>query len=130
MYKLQFFTYIFAALLPNLSRLFCHFVQRMFMKMNTRHQAHKPVKSATTGARFSKRNGQEGQTASACQISWRQVQPSPRYGDFRFFQDGDRPPSWICHVRVLTTHEGHLLDFITVQDLVLIDAVVSIICKF
>jgi len=36
-----------------------------------RHQAHKPVKSATTGARFLKRNGQEDQTASACQISRR-----------------------------------------------------------
>ena len=39
----SFYMYIFAVLLPDLSRLFCHFVQRMFLKMNMRHQAHKPV---------------------------------------------------------------------------------------
>jgi len=44
--------------------------------------------SATTGARFSKRNGRKGQTASVCQILWQQVQSSPRYGDFSIFQDG------------------------------------------
>jgi len=38
------FTYIFAVLLPDVSRLSCHSVQRMFLKMNTRHQAHKLVK--------------------------------------------------------------------------------------
>jgi len=46
--------------------------------------------SETTGARFSKRNGQECQTASACQLLWRCVQPSPRYGDLSTFQDGGR----------------------------------------
>jgi len=35
---------LFAVLLPDLSRLSCHSVQRMFLKINTRHQAHKPVK--------------------------------------------------------------------------------------
>jgi len=30
---------------------------------------------------------------------------------FRFFQDGGRPPSWICYVCVWTTHEGHLVVF-------------------
>jgi len=30
-------------LLPDLSRLSCHSVQQMFLKVNTRHQAHKPV---------------------------------------------------------------------------------------
>ena len=47
------FTYIFAALLPDLSRLYCHSVQRMFLKMNTRNHAHiNQSKSATTGADF------------------------------------------------------------------------------
>ena len=49
---------------------------------------------------------------------------------FRFFQDGGRPPSWICYVCVRTTHEGHLVVFIVVQNLVGIDAVVLIICMF
>jgi len=49
---------------------------------------------------------------------------------FRFFQDGDRPPSWISCVRVWTTHEWHLVVFIAVQNLVGIDAVVLIICMF
>jgi len=49
---------------------------------------------------------------------------------FRFFQDGGRPPSWICDACVRTTCEGHLVVFITVQNLVAIDIVVSIICNF
>jgi len=49
---------------------------------------------------------------------------------FRFFQDGGRPPSWICDERVWTTHEGNLVVFITVQNLVGIDAAVLIICMF
>jgi len=53
-------------------------------------------------------------------------QPLLRYGDISIFQDG----SWICDARVWTTHEGRLVVFITVQNLVGIDAVVSIICKF
>ena len=46
-----------------------------------------------------------------------------------FFQDGGRPPSWICESHIWTI-QGHLVVFITVQNLVRIDAVVSIICKF
>jgi len=49
---------------------------------------------------------------------------------FRFFQDGGCPPSWIGNACVGTTHEGHLVVFITVQNLVGIDAVVLIICTF
>ena len=64
---------------------------RTFLKMNTRHQAHKPVKKCNYWGRFSKRNGQ---TASACQISWQQVQTSLRYGDFSIFQDGGRRHFW------------------------------------
>jgi len=66
----SFLKHIFAVLLRDLSRLSCHFVQR-FLEMNTRRQAHKPVKKCNYWGRFSKRNGQEGRTASACQTSWR-----------------------------------------------------------
>ena len=46
---------------------------------------------------------------------------------FQFFQDGGRPPSWICYVCVWTTHEGHLVVCIAVIG---IDAAVLIICMF
>ena len=49
---------------------------------------------------------------------------------FRFFQDGGHPPSWICNECVGTTYERHLVVFITVQNLVGIDAVVFTICTF
>jgi len=49
---------------------------------------------------------------------------------WRFFQYGGHPPSWICSAHVWTIYEGHLVVFITVQDLVGIDAAVSIICTF
>jgi len=49
---------------------------------------------------------------------------------FRFFQDGGRPPSWICNACVRTTREGHLVVFITAQNLVGIDAVVLKIWTF
>jgi len=49
---------------------------------------------------------------------------------FRFFQDGGRPPSWICNACVGTTHEGHLVIFITVQNLAGIGALGLIICRF
>jgi len=52
------------------------------------------------------------------------------YGDFSIFQDGGRPPSWICNACAVTTHEGHLVVFIAVQNLVGIDALVLIICTF
>jgi len=42
---------------------------------------------------------------------------------FRFFQDGGRQPSWICDAQVWTTREGHLVVFITVQNLAEIDAI-------
>ena len=49
---------------------------------------------------------------------------------FRFFQDGGRPLSWLCDAWVGTTHERHLVVFITVQNLVGIDVVVLIMCTF
>jgi len=48
---------------------------------------------------------------------------------FIFFQAGGRPPYWICDARVRNTHEGHLVVFITVQNVVGINEV-SIIYKF
>ena len=72
---------------------------------------------------------------SPCQIWSRSAEPLPIYGDFSIFQDGGSPPSWICCVGNWTTHEGRLAVFITVQNLIGIDAVVIglfilIICKF
>jgi len=83
-------------------------------------------------SKFENFNGwmaQECRSASPCQI-WSTAELLPRYGNFLFFQDGGRPPFWICCVGVWTSREGCLVVFITVQNLVLIDAVVSIICKF
>ena len=47
-----------------------------------------------------------------------------------FFQDGGRPPSWICDARAWTTHEEYLVVFIAVQNLVGIGIVVLKICEF
>jgi len=44
--------------------------------------------------------------------------------DFRFFQNGGRPPSWICFTRVGTNHAEYLVVFMTVQNLVIIGAVI------
>ena len=43
-----------------------------------------------------------------------------------FFQNGGRPPSCICWAPIGTTHDDHLTVFIIVQNLVEIDAGVSI----
>jgi len=43
---------------------------------------------------------------------------------FHFFQDGGCPPSLICDACVWTTHERHLIVFITVQNLAEIDEVI------
>jgi len=49
---------------------------------------------------------------------------------WQFFQDGGRPPSWICFTRVGTTHEEYLVVFETMQTLVVIGAEISTLCKF
>ena len=49
---------------------------------------------------------------------------------FRFFQDGGHPPSWIGRMRTWTTRKEYLVVFIIVQNLVEIDPVVLVICKF
>jgi len=45
---------------------------------------------------------------------------------FNGFQNGSRPPSWICWAPIGTTHDDHVMVSIVVQNLVEIDAVVSI----
>ena len=79
---------------------------------------------------FNGLTSQEGQTVSSCQISRQSVRLLLRCGDFLIFNIVGRPPSWICNADVWTTHKGHMLVFITVQNFVGIDAVVSIICMF
>ena len=53
-------------------------------------------------------------------------------GDMSFliFQDGSRPPSWICCTPAWTTHYAQLVVFIAVQNVVGIDIVVLKICDF
>ena len=46
---------------------------------------------------------------------------SNRCGDmavFRFFQDGGRPPSWICYTPIWTTCEKYLVVVVAVKNLV------------
>jgi len=49
---------------------------------------------------------------------------------FNGLQNGGHPPSWVCCTRVWTSHEERLVVFITVQNLIRINTVVLIICKF
>ena len=44
----------------------------------------------------------------------------------RFCRNRGRPPSWIGFTRVGTTHEQHLVVFVTVQNLVVIGAVIHL----
>jgi len=73
--------------------------------------------------------GSEDQCASLCKILCWSVKPLPRYGEFSVFQNGVHQPSWICYVHAWTTDDEYLAVFISVQNLVGIDTVVSIICK-
>ena len=92
----SFFTYIFAVLLPDLSRLSCHSVHwKMFLNMNTRHQAHKPVKECNYwGPIFET----EWSTASNCVSvpNFEAIAPTVaeiwRYFNFSRWRP---PPSWI-----------------------------------
>ena len=49
-----------------------------------------------------------GQSESPCQISSKLVKRLRRYGNLTVFQNGGRPPAWICCVRLWTTHDEHL----------------------
>ena len=49
-----------------------------------------------------------------------------RYGELTvFFQNGGRPPSWICRARIGTTYEDYFVVFIVEQNLVGIDSAVT-----
>jgi len=76
---------------------------------------------------FTCQSSSEGQCASPCQIWCRSVKLLRIWPFFQFFQGGGRPPS--CFTRVWTTQEEYLVVFVTVQNLLGIDAIVSIICK-
>ena len=69
---------------------------------------------------------------SSYQISSKSLEPRPRYRDFSISLRWR--PTAVRHlglvVRVLRPPKGHLVVFITVQNLVEIDAVVLIICTF
>ena len=97
---------------------------RFFIMAAVRHLGFSKV------GNFNFRSRLEAQYASSCQISQRSVEPFQGYGRFSIFQDGGRPPSWIGFTRVGTTHEEYLVVFVTVQKLVIIGAVISIVCKF
>jgi len=49
---------------------------------------------------------------------------------YQFFQNGSRPPSWICWVPIGSTRDDHLIVSILLPSLVKIDAVVSITRNF
>jgi len=71
--------------------------------------------------------GPEGGDASTCQILPKSVNQLRRYQDFSIFQDGHRPLSWICLGHIWTTHSEYLGVSITLQSLVMIEALVFII---
>jgi len=68
-----------------------------------------------------------GPYASLYKIFSKSVKRLQRYSDLTVFQNGGRPPSWICWAPIGTTHDEFLLVYIVVQNLVEIDALVSII---
>jgi len=75
---------------------------------------------------FYGRSAVGGHCASTCQISSKSVKQLQRYCDLTvFFQNGGSPPSWICWAPIGTTHDEFLLVSIVVQNLVEIDALVS-----
>jgi len=75
---------------------------------------------------FNRRSAVRDQYASLYQISSKSIKRLQRYGDLTVFQNGGRPLSWICWAPIETTHDDHLMVSIVVQNLVKIDAVVSI----
>ena len=75
---------------------------------------------------FNDRFAVGGQYASLYQILSKSVKRLQRYSDLTVFLNGGRPPSWICWAPIGATHDEFLLVSIVVQNLVEIDALVSI----
>jgi len=77
---------------------------------------------------FSKNNHRSAvgsQYASLYQILSKSVKRLQRYSNLTVFLNGGRPPSWIRLAPIGTTHYDHFMVSIVVQNLVEIDAVVS-----
>ena len=55
---------------------------------------------------FNRQNGQEGGTASLCQILSKSLQPRPRYGDFAIFQDGGRRHVGFLKFQIFNDRKG------------------------
>ena len=53
-----------------------------------------------------------------------------RDGHLSIFQDGGRPPYWICYRHIWTIHEVYLVVSIAEQNLVGIDAIVLTMWPF
>ena len=80
---------------------------------------------------FNDRSAARGQCASLYQILSKSVKWLQRYSDLTvFFQNGGRPPSWIRWAPPGTTQDEFLMVYIVVQNLVKIDALVSMIWNF
>jgi len=76
---------------------------------------------------FNDRFAVGGQYASLYQMLSKSVKRLHRYSDLTvFFENGGRPPSWICWAPIGTTHDEFLVVSIVVQNFIEIDAVVSI----
>jgi len=84
-----FLTFIFAVLLPVLSRLHKYYIFRFFKMVAVRHLGFLKVRN------FNCRSGSEGQYASSCQMRCRLVKPLPRYRNIFNFLGCRQPPSWI-----------------------------------
>ena len=54
------------------------------------------------------RNGQEGQTASLCQISSKSLEPRPRCGDYSIFQDGGRRHLGFSKFKIFEGRKGQI----------------------
>ena len=74
----------------------CRLLRRSVNFQTIGHPLHWIIKIR----KFNGRWGTESQNSSSCQISWRSVKPLLRYRGLLTFQDGDRPPSLICHTRL------------------------------
>ena len=75
---------------------------------------------------FYDRSAVGGEYVSLYQILSKSVKRLQRYSDLTVFSKWGPPPSWICWASTGTTHDDFLIVSIVVQNLVEIDAVVSI----
>ena len=96
----------------------------IFQDGGRRHLGFSKIKN------FNGRSTARSQYVSSCHISSKSAEQSQRYGDLSFFQNGGRPPSWICWVPIGTIHDDHLTVSIVMPNLFKIDEVISITWNF